>query len=157
MKNFRIALMAGALVLLASWAIAGPGGGWGRGMGRECDGPAAEALDLTPEQSQKLEELRQSRINEMASLREQMAGKQAELQKLWEEPTPDQGKILEKQREIHQLRGRFQENATQHQFALREILTPEQIAKMPGKGWGKGAGRGPGMGPGRGGGMHGRW
>jgi Spy/CpxP family protein refolding chaperone len=158
MKNFRIALIVATLVLVASWAIAGPGGGWGgRGMGLGCDGPAAQALNLTPEQSQKIQELRQSKYNEMAALREEMAGRRSELQMLWEKPEPDQNEIIAKQRELLELRGRFQEKATQHQFALRGILTPEQLAQMPGKGFGMGGGRDCGKGPGMGGRMQGRW
>ncbi|MCU0560717.1 MAG: Spy/CpxP family protein refolding chaperone [Desulfobacterales bacterium] len=158
MKNFGIALVAATLVLMASWAMAGPGSGWGgRGMGLGCDGPAAQALNLTPEQSQKIQELRQSRYDEMAALREEMAEKRAELQMLWAAPEPDQAQILAKQRELLELRGLFQEKATQHQFALRGILTPEQLAKMPGKGFGMGGGRDCGKGPGMGGRMQGRW
>ncbi len=150
MKNFRIALIVATLVLVASWAIAGPGGGWGgRGMGLGCDGPAAQALNLTPEQSQKIQELRQSKYNEMAALREEMAGRRSELQMLWEKPEPDQNEIIAKQRELLELRGRFQEKSIQHQFALRGILTPDQLAQMPGMGFGRG--------PGKGGRMHGRW
>jgi Spy/CpxP family protein refolding chaperone len=68
---------------------------------------------------------------------------------LWEKPEPNQDEILAKQRELLELRGRFQEKATQHQFALRGILTPEQLAQMPGMGFGRG--------PGKSGRMHGRW
>ena len=158
MKNFRTALIVATLVLVASWAIAGPGGGWGgRGMGLGCDGPAAQALNLTPEQSQKIQELRQSKYNEMAALREEMAGKRAELQMLWENSEPEQDKIIAKQRELLELRGRFQEKATQHQFALRGILSPEQLDQIPGKGFGMGGGRVCGKGPGMGGRMHSRW
>jgi Spy/CpxP family protein refolding chaperone len=158
MKNFRMALVVTTLVLMASWAIAGPGSGWGgRGMGLNCDGPAAQALNLTPEQSQKIQELRQAQYSEMTGLREEMAGKRSELKVLWEKPEPDQAEILAKQRELLELRGRFQEKATQHQFALRSILTPEQLAQIPGKGFGMGGGRDWGKGPGMGGRMHGRW
>lgn len=163
MKNLRIAVAAlAAVVLLTSWAIAGPGRGWGRGMGPCGDGSLAEELNLTPEQSQKIEELRQSRFEEMAAMRDEMAQKRAELRGLWENPNPNQAEILAKERELNQLRGRFQENATRHQFALRGILTPEQIEKMTDRGGCGGFGMGPGgdycgKGPGRGGRMQGRW
>lgn len=163
MKNLRIAVVAvAAVVLLTSWAIAGPGRGWGRGMGPCGDGYLAEELNLTPEQSQKIEELRQSRFEEMAALRDEMAQKRAELRGLWENPNPNQADILAKERELNQLRGRFQENATRHQFALRGILTPEQLEKMTDRGGCGGSGTGCGgdycgKGPGRGGRMQGRW
>ncbi|MCK7515731.1 MAG: Spy/CpxP family protein refolding chaperone [Desulfobacterales bacterium] len=136
---------------MASWAVAGPGGmgGWGRGMGPGYGAPPMGAPNLTPEQSQKLQELRQSYFNDIGPLQNQMFSKRAEMRMLWSQANPDAGKIAAKQQEIQALETQLREKATQHQLAVRKILTPEQLAQMPGMGYG--------MGPGMGGRMHGRW
>jgi len=151
MKHSRILLIVAALVLLGSWAVAGPGGGMGPGMGPGYGmAPGGvSTLDLTPEQTQKIQELRQSYLNEVAPLQNQMFSKRAELRMLWAEAAPNQGKIAAKQREVLELENQLREKATQHQFAMRNILTPEQQAQLPGMGLS--------MGPGKGGRMHGRW
>jgi len=149
MKHSRILLIAAVLVLLGSWAVAGPGGGMGRGMGPGYGVPPMGAPNLTPEQSQQLLELRQSYFNEIGPLQNQMFSKRAEMRMLWSQANPDAGKITAKQQEIQALETQLREKATQHQLAVRKILTPEQLAQMPGMGYG--------MGPGMGGRMHGRW
>jgi len=149
MKHSRILLIVAVLVLLGSWAVAGPGGGMGRGMGPGYGVPPMGVPNLTPEQSQKLQELQQSHFNEIAPLQNQMFSKRAEMRMLWSQANPDAGKIEAKQREIQELETQLREKATQHQLAVRQILTPEQLAQMPGMGYG--------MGPGMGGRMHGRW
>jgi Spy/CpxP family protein refolding chaperone len=151
MKTTRTLLIAAALVLIASWAVAGPGGmgGWGRGMGPGYGTPPMGAPNLTPEQSQQLQELRQSYFNDIGPLQNQMFSKRAEMRMLWSQANPDAGKIAAKQQEIQALETQLREKATQHQLAVRKILTPEQLAQMPGMGYG--------MGPGMGGRMHGRW
>lgn len=155
MKTTRALLIAATLSLIASWAIAGPGGmgGWGRGMGPGYGTPPMGAPNLTAEQSQQLQELRQSYFSEIAPLQNQVFSKRAEMRMLWSQPNPDAGKIAAKQREVQELETQLREKATQHQLAVRKILTPEQMAQMPGMGYGMGYG----MGHGRGGRLQGRW
>ena len=151
MKHSRIFLIVTALVLVASWAVAGPGGGWGgHGMAPGYGMRSQGIPDLTPEQSQKLQELRQSYFNEIGPLQNQMFSKRAEMRMLWTQPNPDAAQITAKQKELQVLENQLREKATQHQLELRKILTPEQLAQMPGMGYGM---RGPGMG----GGMHRGW
>ncbi len=82
--------------------------------------------------------------------------KQLELKTLWAQTSPDQEKILAKQKEINALRTQMQEKGTMHRLEMRKILTPEQQAQLGayGPGFGHGFGPGPGMrggfGPGRG-------
>jgi Spy/CpxP family protein refolding chaperone len=149
MKHPRIFLIVAALVLLASGAVAGPSGSMGPGMGPGYGAPPMGAPNLTPEQSQKLQELRQSYFNDIGPLQNQVFSKRAETRMLWSQANPDAGKIAAKQLEIQELETQLREKATQHQLAVRKILTPEQQAQMPGMGLG--------MGPGKGGRMHGRW
>jgi Spy/CpxP family protein refolding chaperone len=115
-------------------------------------------LNLTPEQNQKMQAMRESFFKETIPLRNDLMAKQLELRTLWSQTTPDQEKILAKQREINTLRGQMQEKMTKHRLEMRQILTPEQQAKLqnfrgglgmmePGYGM-RGGGHGFGMGPG---------
>ncbi len=134
----------------------GPGGpGYGPGPGpRGAWGPA---LNLTAEQNQKMQALREQHLREVIPLRNEMQVKQLELRTLWAQPNPDEGKILAKQKEISALRAQLQEKGTKNRLEMRKNLTPEQQAQLGayGPGAGMGYGRGMGFGPGRG--MGGGW
>ncbi len=164
--NLTKTIVAAALLIFStSMAVAGAGMGWagdgrgrGPGMGPGFGGPYAAIPDLTPEQTQKMEELRKKHWAEMAPLQNQRLAKRSELRALWAEPNPDQEKILLKQRELAELDLRLREKMTQHRFEIHSLLTPEQRERLSAMGYGMGRGMGGGMGPGRGGRMHGgRW
>jgi len=168
MKKLMIAVIAVALLAASGVVMAqgwggGPGGGRGPGMGMGYGpndpgyGPGAwgSKLNLSAEQTQKMQALREGFFKETISLRNEMMLKKLELQTLWAQTNPDQEKILAKQREINALKAQFQEKATKHRLEARKILTPEQQAQA-GSFWGAGPGFGPrhgmrgGFGPGRG-------
>jgi len=175
MKKLMIAVLAVALLATSGVVMAqgwggGPGGGRGHGMGMGYgpddpgygprgpgDGPGAWAqkLNLSAEQTQKMQTLRESFFKETIPLRNEMTIKKLELQTLWAQAKPDGEKILAKQKEINALRAQFQEKATKSRLEARNILTPEQQAQV-GTFWGSGRGFGPGhgmrggFGPGRG-------
>jgi len=178
MRKMIVGLMVVALLATAGMAMAQ---GWGRGMGYG-PGPCAgygpgsgmgygpmgssgPALNLTAEQNQKIQAMREGFFKETLPLKNEMQTKQLELRTLWAQTNPDQDKILAKQKEINALRAQLQEKRTQHQLEMRKVLTPEQQAQIGpfGPGFGPGAGRGMGMrggfGPGRGMGYPGcpRW
>ncbi len=178
MKKMIVGLMVVALLATAGMAMAQ---GWGRGMGYG-PGPGAEygpgsgmgygpkgswgpALNLTAEQNQKIQAMRESFFKETLPLRNEMQIKQLELRTLWAQTNPDQEKILAKQKEINALRAQMQEKATKNRLEMRKVLTPEQQAQIGAFGPGFGPGAGPGMGmrggfgPGRGMGIAGcpRW
>ncbi len=142
---FVIALMAtSGLAMAQGW---GRGEGMGPGHGGPGHGPGgwAAALNLTPEQNQKMQELRAAHFKETIPLRNELMGKRLELRALWAQTDPDQGKILAKQKEINALMAQLQEKATKHRLEMRKILTPEQRTKL-----GTFAGRRGGFGPGHG-------
>ena len=164
MKKLMIAVLAVALLATSGVVMAqgwggGPGGGRGPGMGMGYGpndpgyGPGAwgAGLNLSAEQTQKMQALRESFFKETIPLRNEMMIKKLELQTLWAQKKPDEGKILAKQKEINALRAQFQEKATKHRLEARNILTPEQQAQV-GAFWGAGSGHGMrgGFGPGRG-------
>jgi len=128
----------------------GPGPRWGRGEGHH-GSPWAQALNLTPEQKTKMDELRAKFREENAQLIGAMVTKKIELQSLWSNPKADDKAILDKSKEMRELRSQMMDKAIQMRLEARKILTPEQIARMPhGRGFGPGAGRGFGGGFGRG-------
>ncbi len=67
-----------------------------------------------------------------------MLQKKAEMAALWQAPTPDQGKIAAKQKELNALRDQMQQKSLDFQMQVRKIV-PEA-----------GTSYGPGMKPGRG-------
>jgi Spy/CpxP family protein refolding chaperone len=161
MKKVIVGLMVVGLLVTAGMAMAQ---GWGRGMGYG-PGPGTEYgpgygprgsgwanLNLTPEQNQKLQAMRESFFKETLSLRNEMQVKQLELRTLWAQTNPDQEKILAKQKELNALKAQMQEKSTLHRLEMRKVLTPEQQAQIGafGPGFGPGYGMRGGSGPGRG-------
>jgi len=145
MKKTIVAVFVIALMATSGLAMAQ---GWGRGEGMgPGHGPGgwAAALNLTPEQQQKMQELRASHFKETIPLRNEIMGKRLELRALWAQTDPDQGRILAKQKEVNALMAQLQEKATKHRLEMRQILTPEQRAKL-GTFSGKRGGFGPGHG-----------
>ena len=169
MRKMIVGLMVVALLATAGLAMAqgwgrgmgygpGPGAGYGPGAGpgygpRDSWGPG---LNLTAEQNQKIQAMRESSFKETLPLRNDMQIKKLELSTLWAQTNPDQEKILAKQKEINALRAQMQEKATKNRLEMRKVLTPEQQAQLGAYGPGFGPGSGPGMGmkggfgPGRG-------
>ena len=134
----------------------GPRPGRGPGAGpcggeRPCPGAGepGQALNLTPEQETKLNELRTKFREENAQLIGAMTTKRIELQSLWSDPKADAKAIQEKEKELRDLQNQMKDQAVQMRLEAREFLTPEQMAQM-GPGMGFGAGRGFGRGHGRG-------
>lgn len=120
-----------AVLLSASFAVAGPGG-WGRGMGMGYGGGGPGmgmghggypyAASLSPEQSQKLQALQEAFLKEITPIQSQLFTKKSELRLLWSQANPDQEQIMAKQAEINSLQQQLQEIATQHQFQARAII-----------------------------------
>ena len=137
MKYGAIVVMTMALMLSASLALAGPGGGGGRGMGGGGMGPGhggwgqgmgpgqggyGYAGSLTPEQSQKLQTIREAYLKEITPLQNQLFTKKSELRLLWSAASLDKDQILAKQGELNGLQQQIQEKATRHQLEARAIV-----------------------------------
>lgn len=144
-----------ALLLLAVWAapsFAFHGRGHGGFLGSRCaDNPRITAqLNLTDEQTVKLNDLRAAHLKEIKPLRDKMFSLKGDLRLLWLEKNPDQAKIAAVRKEIRSLRDNLEDKITAHKFEVLKILTPEQQAKFKQYcGFGPRHGRGPGgYGPG---------
>lgn len=156
----KIFITAGLLLIgLIATAAFAYGGGRGHG-GWFCDGRGMMAcfsgLNLTADQTAKMDALRDNHQKEVQPLRDKMFAKRSELRALWLEANPDPGKINAAQKEVQALRNQMEEKRTAFRFSALNLLTPEQKTEFQksyqarGKGPGGCAG-GPGIGgPGRG-------
>jgi len=135
----RLALWTVAILFFSAPIVFGQP--LGRGMGP----------DLTQEQAERLQEMNEAYLREIAPLQNRLFTKRAEIKLLWEEMNPDRDKIMEKQREALEIRKRIEERAIVHRLDSQSILAPEQRAGMlgckPNRRWDRGQGRG----------MHGGW
>jgi Spy/CpxP family protein refolding chaperone len=150
-KNIIISIVAVfALALIASTAMAwGPGYGRGSNVGPGYGTPPVS--NLTPEQSSKIQAIREANLNEIAPLREQLYAKTTELRTIWRSQNPDQTQIKALQEDMLNIRAQLQEKATNARSEMSVLLTPEQQAEMNAYGPGMGSGMG------RMGGRMGRW
>jgi Spy/CpxP family protein refolding chaperone len=149
------------LLFLILLAMAPPGAsaqgppwrkGWedrgGRGMMGPMHGPMmdwANQLNLTPDQSAKLQELREAYLRDTLVWRNELIVKRFDLRDLLRNPQSDPQLILGKQREISDLEAKIQERGLLLYIEMRKVLTPEQIKLLPPH-WGGMHGRGQGMG-----------
>ena len=150
-----VVLLAAAGLVMAQGYEKGPGMGMGYGPhsgGRLGGHGLWRALNLTPEQTQKMQALRESFFKETLPLRNDLMSKKLELRSLWLQPNLDEEKILAKQKELSDLRAQIQEKAIKNRLEMRQILTPEQqaqLANLRSRAWheyGRGCGFGPGPG-----------
>jgi Spy/CpxP family protein refolding chaperone len=136
-----------AVVVMAQ----GPGFGRGFGMGPGYGPPGNLFASLTPEQSAKIQSLQQAHLQAIAPLQQEMLAKGTEMRSLSLNPNADPAVIGAKQKEIWDLRSKFENMTNNLRLQIREILTPEQQAQFdtggPRRGMGPRMGFGPGMGP----------
>lgn len=103
--------------------------------------------DLTDEQKEKLEELRDEFAVKVAEIRGKLEARTIELRKLWADPEATSDDILAKEAEVKALRDEIHEATLKHRLSVREVLTPEQIEKIGKAPFGRGnLGRRGGMG-----------
>jgi len=161
MKKLVMTLVAVIAVTALVVSVFAFGPGWGRGYGGGSwyggDLPALSGLNLTAEQTAKINTLREAHLKDVKPLQDKMFSKRGELRLLWLQQNPDQDKILAIQKEIRTIRDQLQDKRDAHQLKVFNVLTPEQQAQYkafgPGRGFGPGMrggfyGRGPGMGGG---------
>jgi len=124
-----------AVLALLTFPILAIAQGWGMGMQQGMGyvpswmGSLASHLNLSHEQIQKLEALHERFLKETISMRNDLDLKQIELQTLWLQTNPEEGKILAKEKEINGLRAQIQERATKYLLEARRVLTPGQQAE----------------------------
>lgn len=176
MKKLTMTFLAlfAVVALTASAFAVGPGGGRGHGRG-QCGGgcyggdvTAVPGLNLTTEQTAKVNALREAHLKDVKPIQDKMFSKRGDLKLLWLQKSPDQEKIRQTQKEIRALRDQMEDKKDTHRLEVLKVLTSEQQEKLnasrPGRGSGHGmrggAGQqgGPGhYGGGPGMGMSGNW
>ncbi len=85
-----------------------------------------ERLGLTTEQSEQMQTLRSSLMEDIRPLREVMQGKRERFYELVMAPTPNRGTIDRVQGEMDSLQADIKGLVIDHMLAQKEILTPEQ-------------------------------
>ncbi|MBN1158434.1 MAG: periplasmic heavy metal sensor [Bacteroidales bacterium] len=87
---------------------------------------AYRGLDLSEDQEKQIETLRSEHQKEMTDLRNDLAIKRAELQKLRSSENPDLNQINKKLDEIGQLTTEMSKKAIAHEQQVLNVLTDEQ-------------------------------
>jgi Spy/CpxP family protein refolding chaperone len=143
-KVMTIVAVIALAAVVASPAVAyrGMGGGFDRGPGGYAMMDPARGLDLTAEQTAKINALREAHLKESKPLRDQIYAKSGDLRLLWLAKTPDQEKILALQKEVRNLRDQLTDKMTSYRLEARKVLTPEQLTKIQSYGLGRGMARG---------------
>ena len=146
-KVFIIALAA--LFVIGTVSIAFSRGGQGRrgrgigsglGQGPRMESQVPEELKLTKEQQENLQSLRIDFAKETLPSRNEMQIKELELRQLWLADELDEEAILEKSKEVSDLRNQIQEKMIRHRLDAAKVLTKEQralFAKVGRRGQGK--------------------
>ncbi len=104
--------------------------GYGSGPGNVEDIAAERGLDLTAEQREKINTLREAHLKDVKPLQDQLFVKSRELKDLWLAKTPDRESILTLQREVQVLRNQLMDKLTTYRLDALQLLTPEQQAKV---------------------------
>ena len=155
MKKFGVAAavlaMFMTLAFVPATAEAQPARWAGRAM------MPADPLNLTPEQEEKIEDLRKARMDKMTAFQGEMMKLRLEMNTLMRDPKADANKIEGLIDRMSALRAEHQKEAFRHRQSVESMLTPEQLEKlqnirgrfagrglMPGRG-GSGMGLMPGM------------
>jgi len=135
----KMSIIAALLMVLAvtTLAIAGPGSRFFDGRGH-LDPAVTEALELTNEQTQKIQALHETAKKEIMPVKAQFATKRAEMRLLWTQTTLDVAKIKATQKELQVLGTQIRDTQTDMRIAFRNILTPEQTSTLLAMGFGKG-------------------
>jgi Spy/CpxP family protein refolding chaperone len=148
-----VALMAASPLAYAEPQGGGPGGDGPGYEGAEPKGFFKE-LNLTQEQKDKLKAQRESKREANKALREQLKTKMQALHQEIAKPGTKEADVAGLVAEVNSLKAQMFSQMIDGVFAMKEILTPEQFAKMQAKHqermnkmkerWGK---KGPGAGP----------
>lgn len=141
MKKQQIlgALLAGAMsvsLLTAAPVDAKPDGPW-RAHAQErsaMHGPMMDRLfdklNLTPEQKDKIKELRKQGHEKTKAQREQLMAKQRELHQMVRSAKATREQAIAKQREVNTLQNQLAESRMQTWFDMRAVLTPDQLKQL---------------------------
>ncbi|MCS6959730.1 MAG: Spy/CpxP family protein refolding chaperone [Pseudanabaenaceae cyanobacterium SKYGB_i_bin29] len=92
-------------------------------------GRLLEELNLTPQQKQQLEVIRQQRQGELADLQQRKQQLRQEMDQLLSSNAPEQ-QLRAKFQEVQAVKSKMAEIRFEQMLAMRQILTPEQRTKF---------------------------
>jgi len=109
----------------------------GSGYGRPDPKEFFKELNLTPEQKEKLKVQREAKMESTKAVRDQMKKKMQALHEVVAKPGTTRAEVSGLIDEVNALKGQMFAQNIDGIFAMKEILTPEQFAKMQDqhKGW----------------------
>ncbi|NET34424.1 MAG: Spy/CpxP family protein refolding chaperone [Cyanothece sp. SIO1E1] len=84
-----------------------------------------QELDLSPEQSEQIQSIREQARPEKESLREQLREARTQLQSLLSSNATD-GQLRQQHQQIQELHQQLSDQRFENMLAIRQILTPEQ-------------------------------
>ncbi len=129
------------------WRTKAPGSQGQRfvGVGKEWSAKhtlnLANRLNLTAEQKEKIANLRLTFKEETLDLYSQLARKRLEIQKLLREESLDLTRVYGLVDEMAPIQAEIQKKAIEFGLKVKNLLTKEQLEKLPGLGFGQGFGR----------------
>lgn len=113
------------------------------GRGRQREGPALRArghglamkqlatrLQLTPDQRQQIQSLRQEMRRDLSDEQAQLRQVSQQLRAAWQEREPQDARILELRRQASALRNTIQARREQFRLSVLRLLTPQQRAEL---------------------------
>lgn len=126
MKRFSNILMVVLLLASTTGLAQGPRyrGGYGNAMPQGVS--TCYYLNLTPEQEQKINDLRVKHLKEVTPLRNELAEKRAHLRTLESADKPDMNAINKTIDEINSLRTKMMKAGAAHRAEVSQLLTDEQ-------------------------------
>ncbi len=134
----KLSVLGSLLMVLAFTTLAMAGSGYrffdGKG---HLDPSVIAALELTSEQTEKVQALHETAKKQIVPLKAQFATKRAEMKLLWTQTTLDADKIKATQKELQALGTKMRDLRTDMRIAFRKLLTPEQTEKLLAMGFGK--------------------
>jgi hypothetical protein len=154
-----VGMILAVVMMLGLSATGFADGGWGRGRGGYCDGPAAEdcprgygprggAGNLSDDEIALLQKERAAFFEQTREVRDDLYQKGLELSSELAKKEPDAAKAAALQKEISGLKAQLEQQALDYRLRMRKENS-ELYSK--GFGQGRGPGWGRGMGPGYGG------
>lgn len=141
-KGLLTTIVALVLVGTVSLAAFAYGDGRGRGGNQMRKSGFFQKLNLSPEQQQKLLEIRQDYQRETQTIRFEMQKKQLELRQLWSASTLNRSAIEAKEKEVTGLRVQLVTKARAMRDKMKNILTAEQLKKLEENGFNRNPGAG---------------
>jgi len=143
----KIIMSLATVIIVTAFAVSafayGPGGGRGHGGGYyRGDITAVPGINLTSDQTAKINALRDANLKDIKPLQDKLFIKRGDLRLLWLETNPDQNKIASTQKEVRALRDQLQDKMVSYRLEVLKVLTPEQQEKVkayrPGRDFGHG-------------------